>query len=325
MRKTYRWGILGAGRIADKFCTALAFTEGAEVYAVASRDLAKAKDYAHRFGATAAYDNYDALLADEQVDIIYIATPHAFHYEHCMMCLKNGKAVLCEKPMSLTYAQTREMTDTAKAAKLFLMEGVWTACMPFIEKLKSLLNAGAIGIPKYLSADFGFVSAPDPASRLYDKKLGGGSMMDIGIYPLSLATLLFGEPAQMKVISKLTDSGVDEYMNLVLQYAGGETAHLLSAISFNTPIEATIIGTEGKIHIHNPWFKATDFSLHLNDGRIEQFSMPHESNGFEHEIKEAMRCLDNGLLESEKWSHRLSLTVSSLMEEALQQAGVHYA
>ena len=325
MRKSYRWGILGAGRIADKFCTALAFTQGVEVYAVASRNLAKAKDYAHRFGATVAYDNYEALIVDENIDIVYIATPHAFHYEHTMMCLQNGKAVLCEKPMSLTYAQTKEMIATAKAANLFLMEGLWTACMPFIQKLRSLIKAGTIGTPKYLAADFGFVSAPEPTSRLYDKKLGGGSMMDIGIYPLSLATLLFGEPADIKCISKLTDSSVDEYMNLVLQYPGGETAHLLSAISFNTPIEATIIGTEGKIHIHNPWFKATDLSLHFNDGRVEQFAMPHESNGFEHEIKEVVRCLDYDLLESDKWSHRLTLTVSRLMEEALHEAGVHYA
>src|SRR5688500_17019946 len=134
MRKSYRWGILGAGRIAEKFCTALAFTQGVEVYAVASRNLAKAKDYAHRFGATVAYDNYEALIADENIDIVYIATPHAFHYEHTMMCLQNGKAVLCEKPMSLTYAQTKEMIAAAQAANLFLMEGLWTACMPFIQK-----------------------------------------------------------------------------------------------------------------------------------------------------------------------------------------------
>jgi predicted dehydrogenase len=325
MSKNYRWGILGAGRIADKFCTALTVTPGSEVYAVASRDGAKATDYVERYQGTVAYDHYEALMADENVDIIYIATPHVFHFDHTMACLRHQKPVLCEKPMSLTYAQTKEMINEAASAKLFLMEGMWTSCMPFIEKIEQLIKEGAIGTPRYIAADFGFSSVPDPASRLYDKKLGGGSLMDVGIYPLFLATLLFGEPATLQTVSKLTETGVDEFMNMVLEYPGGQTAHLLSSIGFNTPIEATIIGTTGRIHIHNPWFKATDITLYSNDGRVEQFSMPHQSNGFEHEIKEVMHCLDNGLLESSKWPHRLTLTVSRLMEEALNQAGVEYA
>ncbi|MES2890664.1 MAG: Gfo/Idh/MocA family oxidoreductase [Bacteroidota bacterium] len=324
MGKQYRWGILGAGRIAEKFCTALSYTEGSSVYAVASRDLTRAKDYVHRHGGVIAYDNYEALMDDPNIDIIYIASPHVFHFEHTMACLQKGKAVLCEKPMSLTYAQTSEMITAAKKAGVFLMEGMWTACMPFIEKIQSLIAVGSIGIPKYVTADFGFTSTPDATSRLYDKKLGGGALMDIGIYPLSLATILFGEPIEVKMVAKLTESGVDEFMNMVLKYPGGETAHLLSTISFNTEIEATIIGTEGKIKIANPWFKATDFSLHTNDGKVEQFSIPHGSNGFEHEIREVMTCLDKGLLESEKWPHHLTLTVSRLMDDALQQVGVRY-
>ena len=324
MNKNYRWGILGAGRIAEKFGEALCFTEGSEVYAVASRDMDKAKAYASKYNAGKVYNNYTDLVKDENVDIIYIATPHAFHYEQTMLCLENKKAVLCEKPMSLTLQQTTEMIAAATKNKLFLMEGMWTGCMPFIDKILSLIKDDTIGQPKYLTSDFGFTAPVDHDGRLYNKSLGGGSVMDVGIYPIFLSALIFGEPSVIQTVSKLTATGVDEYANIVLQYANGQTAHVLSSISFNTAIEAEIIGTKGRIKITNPWFKATGFSVILNDGTIQQFSMPHASNGFEHEIKEVMHCLDNGLLESNKIPHRLTSAVSKIMGEILQQAGVTY-
>lgn len=147
MNKNYRWGILGAGRIAEKFCTALCFTERSEVYAVASRDINKAKDYTTRYNATKFYDNYIDLVNDEQVDIIYIATPHIFHYEQTMLCLNHNKPVLCEKPMSLSQQHTQEMITAATGNKVFLMEGLWTACMPFMDKIKALIAADVIGNP----------------------------------------------------------------------------------------------------------------------------------------------------------------------------------
>lgn len=324
MSKNYRWGIIGAGRIAHKFCTALNAVEGSEVYAIASRDPDKGKAYASQFNASKIYTHYDDLLADENVDIVYIAIPHAFHYEQTLKCLHHNKPVLCEKPMALSYRQTKKMIHVATEKKLFLMEGMWTSCMPFIDKIKSIINEDIIGTPQYLSADFGFTAPVDLEGRLFNKKLGGGSMMDLGIYPLFLATLIFGEPALIKTVSKLTTTEVDEYVNIVLQYEHGETAHLVSSISFNTDIEAEIIGTKGQIKIKNPWFKATDFSVHLNDGTIQDYSIPHVSNGFEHEIQEVMYCLDNGLLESSKMPHHLSMAVSKTMEKILQQAGVVY-
>lgn len=324
MSKNYRWGILGAGRIAEKFCTALDFVKGSEVYAVASRDAAKAKAYATKYNATVFYDNYEELIKDENVDIIYIATPHAFHHEQTLACVEHKKAVLCEKPMSLSYRQTKEMINAASENNVFLMEGMWTACMPFIKKIKSLIDEDVIGELRYMSADFGFTAPVDPESRLYNKALGGGSMMDVGIYPLFLATSFFGKPIDIKTISKLAETKVDEYVNVVLQYANGETAHLLSSVSFNTAIEAEIIGTKGRIEIKNPWFKATELAVHLNDGSMQNFSMPHVSNGFEHEIMEVMHCLDDGSLQSKSMPHHLTLSISKIMEEILQQAGVRY-
>ncbi len=324
MNKNYRWGILGAGRIAAKFCEALCFVKGSEVYAVASRDIENAKAYAAKYNATKFYDNYDDLIKDENVDIIYIATPHVFHYEQTINCLRNNKAVLCEKPMSLTHKQTSEMIAMAEEKKLFLMEGMWTACMPFIEKIQSLIKEDVIGKLQYVSADFCFEAPKDMNGRLYNKSLGGGSVTDVGIYPIFLATLIFDKPSLIKSISKITATVVDEYANIVMQYPGGETAHLLSGISFNTSIEAEIIGTKGTIKIKNPWFKATDFSVQSADGTTENFSIPHLCNGFEHEIKEVMYCLDHGLLESNKMPHHLTLSISKILDEVLEQAGVFY-
>lgn len=324
MNKNYRWGVLGAGRIAAKFCEALCFVEGSEVYAVASRNIKNAKEYATKYNATKFYDNYNDLIRDDKIDIIYIATPHPFHYEQTMQCLQNNKAVLCEKPMSLSGKQTTEMIALAQEKKLFLMEGMWTACMPFIEKIQSIIEEDGIGDVQYMNADFGFAAPVDYDGRLYNKTLGGGSILDVGIYPVFLATLILGEPFAIKSLSKTSMTGVDEYANIILQYPNGATAHLLSSIIFNTPIEAEIIGTRGSIKIKNPWFKATNFSVHLNNGSEENFSIPHLCNGFEHEIKEVMHCLGEGLLQSNKMPHKLTLSTSKILDEVLRQAGVFY-
>ena len=315
--KTYRWGILGAGRIADKFCEALNFTQGSAVYAVASRNIKNGKAFATKHKATKCYSSYTNLVNDTNVDIIYIATPHAFHYEHTMLCLQNNKHVLCEKPMSLTTTQSKAMIDFATKQQLFLMEGLWTRCMPFTEKILSLIADDKIGIVKHIQADFGFAAPFDADSRMYNKALGGGSVLDIGIYPIFLATLILGTPTTIKAFVIPTITGVDDTADMLLQYPDGATAHLLSTIGFNTPITATIIGTKGIIAIHNPWFKATEMSLQLNDGSRETFSFPHLCNGFEYEIEHVMQCLSNGWLQSPKVPHNLTLQISQIMDKVL--------
>lgn len=324
MTKNYNWGILGAGRIAEKFCTAINATDGATLYAVASRNETTGKDFAKRFNAPVYYNDYTLLMQDENVDVIYIATPHAFHYEQTIACLQHQKPVLCEKPMSLSYAQTKEMIDEAARQQVFFMEGMWTACMPFLNAIKEIIDAGTIGKLKRVSADFGFSAPKDLDGRLYNKLLGGGAMMDVGVYPLFLATILLGEPSVTKSISSLAETGIDEYTNTILQYPGGETAQLLSSIVFNTAIEAEISGTDGTIRIHNPWFKATGFTLKINGGKTEDYDFPHVSNGFDHEINEVMNCLGKGMLQSTKVPHSLSLLVSQITADILKQAGISY-
>ena len=315
--KMYRWGILGAGRIADKFCEALNFTQGAEVYAIASRNANNAQAFASKHKATKSYTNYLDLVNDPNIDIVYIATPHAFHFQHTMLCLQHNKPVLCEKPMSLTTIQSEEMIAFATKQQLFLMEGLWTRFMSFTEKILSLIADDSIGTVKHIQADFGFAVPFDADSRMYNKALGGGSILDIGIYPIFLATLILGIPTKVQAIVTPTFTGVDETAAMQLQYANGASAQLLSTIAYNTPITATIIGTKGRINIQNPWFKATDITLILNDGTSEHFFMPHQCNGFEYEIAHAMQCLDNGLLQSPKVPHSLTLQISNIMDEVL--------
>ena len=317
--KTYRWGILGAGRIADKFCEALNFTEGSEVFAVASRDANNAKAFAQKHNAKKYYTNYNDLITDADVDVIYIATPHAFHYQQTLLCLQHNKPVLCEKPLSLNYKLSADMVAVAAAQQTFLMEGLWTRFMPFTEKILQLIANDVIGTPQYIHADFGFAAPFEPTGRMYNKALGGGSVLDIGVYPIFLATLILGEPSAIKAFVTISKTGVDETANILLQYPNGATAQLLSTIAFDTPIEAEIIGTKGRIKIDAPWFKATDFSVILNDGSVEKFFMPHQLNGFEHEIIEVVHCLNNGLLQSTKMPHQLTLQISKIMDAVLAE------
>jgi predicted dehydrogenase len=323
-KKTYRWGILGAGRIAEKFATALLATERAEVYAVASRDGRRAQDFASRYQASRYYNEYEQLVTDPHVDIIYIATPNALHCEQALLCMRNKKAVLCEKPMALNFEQASKMVNAAHVQQVFLMEGMWSRFMPAINKAKELVEAGAIGNLQYIHCDFGFAAPFDPQGRLYNKALGGGSILDVGVYSIFLATFFLGEPVSIQSNSRLTATGVDEYSNMILQYPGGQTAHLFTAINIQTKIAATLIGTKGTIELPTPWYKTTDLTLKLLSGETENFHYPHDSNGFEHEIREVTDCLDRGLMECPAMPLDLTLSISKVMDTLLQQAGVRY-
>jgi predicted dehydrogenase len=203
MNRPYRWGILGAGRIAEKFASAIDYTEGSEVYAVASRDAHKAKTFAEKHGASRVYDEYLKLAKDPEVDVIYIATPHAFHKEQAILCLNHKKPVISEKPMALNYQQVKEIVDAAKINNSFLMEGMWSRFMPSINRVLELVNEDVIGPVTFIRADFGFQAPYEPHGRLFDLKLGGGSLLDVGIYPLFLTTLLLGSPTKIQSMAIL--------------------------------------------------------------------------------------------------------------------------
>lgn len=216
-KKTYKWGTIGLGHIAGKFADALAIAGNAVLEAVASRELRRAEQFGKEHGARKTYGSYEALAKDPDIDAVYIATPHAFHADLAMLCLRRGKAVLCEKPMALNYWQVKTMTDSAKANNAFMMEVMWTRFLPATEKMLELVQQGAIGDIHTITADFCFNAPFDPQGRLYNPALGGGALLDVGIYPLFLALLLLGRPKKIRARAKLSVTGVDESCQAVLQ------------------------------------------------------------------------------------------------------------
>ncbi|HEY4064916.1 MAG TPA: Gfo/Idh/MocA family oxidoreductase [Puia sp.] len=327
--KICKWGILGPGKIANKFAVALTQTEGARLEAVASRDAGRSREFAAAHGAARWYDNYEQLAADPAIDAVYIATPHGFHAEHALLCLRHGKAVLCEKPMALFNGQVREMVDAARTNNVFLMEAMWTRFLPIMEKTMELIREGRIGSVRQVRADFGFLAPFNPDGRLYNLRLGGGSLLDIGVYPLFLCLQLLGEPDSIRAAGHLAPTGADETCHALLQYHDGRNAAFSSTLACPSGIKAEICGTEGIIELPSPWYK--NDKLVLRPGADQKASQPQTIqlepmvNGFEYQIREVMQCLAEGRIESPKMSHAFSLTMSKVMDAIRGQIGVKYA
>ena len=315
MDKIFKWGIIGPGKIAQKFAGALAAVPNATLHAVASRDIEKAKQFATEYNAPFFYDNYETLANDKEIDAVYIATPHSFHYAHVLLCLQKKKAVLCEKPMSVNYASTAEMIKAAKENDVFLMEAMWSRFLPIINKTLEIIQEGVIGELKYVNADFGFVAPFNKDSRLYDLKLGGGSLLDVGVYPLFLALLLLGKPDEIKAFAHLATTGADETTSAILFYKNGTMANILSSVVAQTPITAEISGTEGTIILDRPWYKGTSIRVRKNDVLTHDFSVPYAGNGFEFQIQEVQACLQKGLTESSLMPLDFSLEMSRIIDE----------
>ena len=324
MNKIYKWGIIGPGKIAAKFAEALFHLPDAELYAVASRDNEKARQFAEKYTAVKSYGSYEALVNDKEVDAVYIATPHTFHHAHALLCMENGKPVLCEKPMSVSQTSTLEMVAAARSNNVFLMEAMWTRFLAVIDKTLELVKNGEIGEIKYLHADFGFMLTFDPSSRLYDIKLGGGSLLDVGVYPLFLALLLFGKPREIKSFAHLSSTGADESTSAVLYYDNGAMANIFSSIVSQTPLKAEIYGSNGMIVLQRPWYKGTVVEVQKNDSITDTFSLPYPGNGFEFEIMEVQRCLDLGLKESHLMPLDFSLLMSETVSEICKQCNIRY-
>jgi predicted dehydrogenase len=323
MNSKIRWGIIGLGKIANKFAEAVGNVDGVELYAVASRNGESAATFAKKYNATCCYENYEHLAKDPKVDIVYIATPHAFHKDHTLLCLNNLKPVLCEKPLAHKYSDVRTMIEVSRSRKVFMMEAMWTRFLPPVNKALDLIKEGQIGEVKKVKADFGFQSPFDPKSRLYDMSLGGGSLLDVGVYPLFLALTILGEPIDIKTTAKLSSTGADEEFHALMQYPNAE-AEVSSSIVSNTKLEALITGTEGTISFLSPWYRQTSIVLTKKDGSKKEFSFDYSGNGFEYQIREAMNCLKSGAIESSTMPHGFSLLQSKILDELCKQCGIVY-
>ena len=322
--RAVRWGILGTGAIARQFVEGLGALPEAEVLAVGSRSEASAERFAGERGIPRRYASYEDLAADPDLDVVYVATPHPFHAENAELCLRAGKAVLCEKPFTVNAAEAERVAGLARENGLFLMEGMWTRFFPMMERVRALISEGGIGEPRMLSADFGFRAPLDPASRLFAPDLGGGALLDVGVYCVSLSSMVLGQPVRTAGLSHLGETGVDEQAAMILEHEAGRLSTLSIGIRTATPQEATIAGTEGYVKIHSPWWRPTTMTISRPGEEDETVEAPITGNGFNYEAAEVMRCLDEGKTESAVMPLDETLSVMRAMDELRGAWGLRY-
>ena len=324
MSEKIRWGIIGTGFIAKAFATGLSVIPDAELVAVGSRSEASANKFADVFNIPNRYASYKELAADSEVDVVYIGTPHSFHKENSLLCLENGKAVLCEKPFTINAAETEEVINLARKKNLFLMEAMWTRFLPLTIKLRQLLADDVIGQVQMLTADLGFKMDFDPQNRLFNPHLGGGALLDVGVYTVSWASMLFGQPNSVTSKCLIGETGVDDYASVILDHDQGQLATLYMSIRAATPSEVVVIGSEGRIRVHTPMFKPVTMTLSKPDQDDEVFEVPYEGNGYNYQAIEVMRCMRAGKLESETMPLDESLVIMKTMDQIRAQWGLKY-
>lgn len=322
--KTYRWGIVGAGGMAQALAADLVYAPGCEVGGVFSRTPEAAQALARRFGGR-AYASLDALLADASIDLIYIASPNPLHYPQARAALQAGKPVLCEKPFTLNAIQLQDLIGLAGRQGLFLMEAMWTRWLPLQVRLRQLLAEGAVGQPMQLQA--GFHSRPPAAAdnRFYSPRLGGGALLDLGVYPLSLASQIFGKPAEVISSVQLAATGVDEYFAAEFRYLSGASAQLSAGFDGVRRQDIVLLGSQGELQItldQGGW-KQRQLSLSRN-GRREIIDLPYLGNGYSYQAAEVLRCLEAGLTESETMPLAESLAILQTMDGLRAKWGLRY-
>jgi predicted dehydrogenase len=325
MEKRIRWGILGTGKIAKALASALKELPDAELAAVASRNIDSATSFAEEYGAARAHGSYQALADDPDVDVIYIATPHPMHQENALMCLRAGKALLVEKAFTVNRREAEEIVALAREKKLFVMEAMWSRFQPAIVEAKRLIEAGEIGVIANIQADLGFMADVGPDHRLFNPELGGGALLDLGIYPLSVSCFFLGRVAEVKAMSELGATGVDVQTNFVLRHEQGGLSSCAASLSSRTGATLTICGSTGFLRLHSRFHNTEEFTIELNDGSRREIHLPRLGNGYAHEVMEVQRCLRAGLLESPVMPLDETLSLMGVMDEIRAQTGVRYA
>ena len=315
------WGILGAGGIASRFATDLKRLPDAGLVAVGSRSREKAAQFAGQYGFERSYGSYAEMIADPEVDVVYVATPHPFHKEHTLLCLAGGRAVLCEKPMAVNAGEVREMVKDARRRGLFLMEAMWSRFNPVLAHVRQWLAEGRIGDVRVLTADFGFRTGWNPAGRLLNKTLAGGALLDVGVYTVALASMVFGgAPVQIQAAAHIGTTNVDEQTAMLFRYAGGGLALLTCAIRTATPQGARLDGTEGTIEIPTFWRASTARLVRPGQDLVEASG----ETGYHYEAAEVMDCLRTGRSESATMPLDESIAISETMDEVRAQIGLRY-
>ncbi len=332
-----RWGIIGCGSIANRFGADVVRLGDHKLQAIASRDAERARHYSAKFGVPTPYmgaDAYNELVSDSEVDVVYVATPHNFHKDHVLMALAAGKPVLCEKPFTVNAAETELVVSTARQAGLFLMEGVWSRCFPVWRRVMQCITDGVIGDVRLLYSDFGFragslgsdwrLTGYDPNGRLFDPNLAGGALMDVGIYPISIAQMVFGNPVGIKAVGSLGSSGVDENVGVVMVFGQGQIATATTSLQVTTPSTTTLLGTAGRIEVPSQWWRPKAFTIYRDGKDPERVELEHAGEGFQFEAMEVASCLRRGRKESDIVPLDATLAVMRALDAVRVQLGLKF-
>ncbi len=323
MSKTINWGIIGLGNIAHKFAKDLLTFKDAKLYAVASRTQEKANEFASEYNATKAYSNYEALVKDKSVDAIYVATPHALHKENALLCLEHNIPVLCEKPFAMNIDQVNEMISKAKEKKVLLMEALWTYFLPHYQYVLDVIQKDTYGKVLKLEADFGFYRAFNNDARLFNKELGGGSLLDIGIYPIFAALSSLGVPENIEANATFFENGADSSCNINFKYDNNVTANLKSTLLEDTPTEAIFYCEKGIIKINKGFFGPTTVTL-IVDGIEKLIDFNYSTIGYNYEISHFNKLIRNNKTESDIMTFEFSQQLISLLDKVRKSINLNY-
>ncbi|MBX2814479.1 MAG: Gfo/Idh/MocA family oxidoreductase [Saprospiraceae bacterium] len=320
-----RWGILGLGKIARKFASDLSLVPGGELTAVASRSLEKAKAFAAEYQSEWAFGSYEELLASGKIDVIYIATPHHLHCSIAIDAMRHGLGVLCEKPAAINSKQLQRMLQVSREQNVYFMEALWSRFLPVYQELLQIQEAGTLGRVLEIEAEFCFQADRNLSGRLYNMQLGGGSILDIGIYCVYLSYLLLGKPSEIEASGQLSETGSDETCTIRMQYPNGASAHLHTSILYGTSMPARINFEKGIVLIDSRWHEAKGLTILAAGEEPSRREAPFDGKGFMGQIASSQRAYLAGKMENALWRHQHSLDVCEILDEVRRQVGVRYA
>jgi len=321
----FKVGILGTGRMARELATSLAALDDVRLHAVGSRDEGRAKAFAADFDAPAHYGDYAALANDPDVDLVYVSTPHARHLDDSLLCVEAGKAVLCEKPLTINAREALTLIDAAQDRGTFLMEALWSRFLPAYHKLGELLAAGTIGEVQLMIAGGAFTPDYQPGFYLFDRELGGGVLLDAGVYLVSAASLVFGMPSEVHATGNIGRYGVDEQDAILLQHEGGGSALLYVSLTTRQSPALELLGTAGRIHLDAPIFAPGGLTLELFGEAPQHIRLPYAGNGYHYQVAAAARAIRNGATECDAMPLAESLAILHTMDAIREQTGMRYA
>ena len=326
MKDVFKWGILGPGTIANSFVQGLKVLDNVEVAAVGAypAELESGKLFAKKYEIPTCYESYEALIDDKNIDIIYVSALNPAHKKYSMLALESGKNVLCEKPLAINAKDAKDIVDCAKKNNRFLMEGMWTKFLPVTVNMRDWLSTGLIGEVRQFKSDFCFRCDWNPNNRLLSLELGGGALMDVGIYNIAYANMVYNSlPRKITHDAFIGPTGIDEQSSAILQYDKGELAVIMHAVRTQSPWDAWIIGTEGYIHLPEFWHGKSAI-VHLNGKDPITYDFPFEASGYNCEAEEVMRCIREGMLQSDIHTHESTLSTLNIMDGMRQDWGMRF-